>query len=89
MKLIAKVNVKHGKAGETAAPGEPFEVADDVAKDLIGAGAAATPKDYEREQRASRSAEDRIAELEQELATAKGENEQLKADLEAATKGKK
>lgn len=85
MKLIAKVNVKHGgqkdKNGtmqpSTAAPGEAFDTDDDTAQTLIASGSAATPEDYERAERASRTAEERIAELEAEKA-------QLEADLATA-----
>jgi hypothetical protein len=79
MKLIAKVNVKYGPGdGKIAAPGEPFEMDGETAKALMASGSAATPADYEREQRASQPAEDRIAELE-------AENASLKEQLAAAT----
>ena len=85
MKLIAKVNVKHGDKGETAAPGEAFTVEDeDAAKALIARGSAATPADFEREQRANVTAEERIAELEVELEKTRTELAKTKADRAAA-----
>jgi hypothetical protein len=94
MKLIARVNVKHGQRREKdgnvsileAAPGEAFDTDTETAKTLIAGGSAATPEDYERLASASKSAEERIAELEAEKETLSQENADLKAALEKATK---
>ena len=85
MKLIAKVNVKHGKDGRTAAPGDLFDVDTAMAELLIASRSAATPEDYEREVRANKSAEERIAELEAEKADLEAQLAKTQADLAAAT----
>lgn len=103
MKLVAISAVKYGKEGETAQPGETFEVDAETGKTLIEGGSAATPTDYARAKAASRPDRERIADLEarnEELTGALNEkvariaeletaNAKLTADLEAATKPKK
>jgi hypothetical protein len=94
MKLIARVNVKHGQRKGNdgnvtvleAAPGEEFNTDAETAKTLIASGSAASPEDYERQTRADKPAEERIAELEAEKETLSQENADLKAALEKATK---
>lgn len=89
MKLTAISAVKYGKEGETAQPGETFEVDAETGKTLIEGGSAATPADYARAKAASRPDRERIAELEASNATLTEELEKARADLEAATKPKK
>lgn len=88
MKLIAITAVKYGKGGETAQPGEALDVDTDTAKALIGAGAAATPQDYERARTAAKAPEQRVAELEAENAELRAETAALKEALEAKGRGK-
>jgi hypothetical protein len=66
VKLIAKVNVKHGSFGETAAPGQAFEVDEATAAVLVENRSAASPEDYEREQALDPDGAKRISELEEE-----------------------
>jgi hypothetical protein len=76
VKLIAITHCKYDevdKAGKItqreAQPGEAFDVADKkAAEGLIAAGGAATPEDYERAKAASKTTDERVAELEAENA---------------------
>lgn len=83
MKLMAITAVKAG-TGKRVEAGSAFEVDDKLGRQLVAAGAAATPENYARAKAASRPDRERIADLEAENAELKAANATLTADLEKA-----
>lgn len=95
--LVAKTRVKFGGEGRmdpklgfirtadatTVEPGKTFEIDADTAEELIRVGAAMSPVDYEAEQRASKTTEDRIEEMRAEVGKADTAKKAREGDSQA------
>lgn len=98
--LVAKTRVKFGGEGHmdrnlgfvrtkeptTVEPGKEFSIDSDTAEELIAAGAAMSKADYAAEERASKTAEDRLAEFRASL-TKEGQDPDRAAAREKAKTG--